>query len=137
MKTKWFVTVFIIVVIGLLFQPGCKKSWEFSILGTWNFTINTSLAWNPQFAQILTFSGSISSGTVSGWTYDPGEIGSYTVTGANVSIVYNYLCVCGSDMNWTFNATASETNENFLGGTGSGHHLPGGTWTMTWTAIRL
>jgi hypothetical protein len=139
MKMKMVLFISVLVIMGLLFQPGCKtaESWVFNIVGTWSFNINTTMSWNPTFNEVLTFVGSASSGTVNGWSYDPGEIGSYTVTGVSVSVVYNYLCPCGSDVNWTFSATASQSNENYLSGTGQGHHLPGGTWTLNWSAVRL
>lgn len=138
MKPKLFFLIFIVVLVGLLYQSACKRAWDFNILGTWEFTINTSLAWNLSFTEVLTFRGSIDSGMVYGWAYDPGEIGNYNVvSGSSVGIIFHYYCICGAEVEWTFNANASETDENFLEGIGAGSHIPGDTWTITWSAVRL
>ena len=91
MKNKLFVFLVVVTLLGLLFHPSCKseEACDFSILGTWIVNI-TVTGWGP-WSETLIFSGSTASGAVTGWMYEPGHSGSYTVNNCNtVSFVFEY-----------------------------------------------
>lgn len=97
MRSKFVVAWVMLALLGLLFHPACKTGddCDFNIVGTWEITLTISGGPSP-WIEILTFSGTTTSGTVSGWQYEPGQTGTYTVTDCNtVRFVFEYNGIYG------------------------------------------
>lgn len=83
MKNKVLLGVGLIVILGLMILPGCKK-FRFNIPGTWVFT-NTLLG--QTYEEVYTFVGDSRSGEV---FYQDVSLGFYSVSGSNVSFTLEY-----------------------------------------------
>ena len=137
MKTKPAVILATITIMGILFHPGCKttEEFKFGILGTW--TVILEIFDGPQLIEVLTFSGSDTSGTVTGWNFEPDQTGTYTVTdGSQVQFIFDYMSAWYGHTRVVFIGTIiSETNMN---GTGTWYDDDlGRTYNHTWSATKL
>jgi hypothetical protein len=126
MKSKLIILLLFFAVSGLIFSPACKSGCDYSILGTWSIVI-TIPGWyaapSMSWTETLTFSGTDESGTITGWAYAPGQVGTFTVTDCNlVQILYNYIDYDWGNTNIIFNGTL--TTDTTMNGTG--------TWDDDW-----
>lgn len=126
MKSKMMVLWVSLMMCGLIFMPACKSGCDYSILGTWNIVINIP-GWDvtPPYSwtETLIFSGTDESGTISGWAYAPGQMGTFTVTDCSmVQILYNYVDTYWGNTNIVLNGTL--TSDTTMNGTG--------TWNDDW-----
>lgn len=138
MKVKLLLTFIVLIAMGLLFHPACKseEGCEFSILGTWSVNISIPV-WDaiPPWDETLTFSGTDENGSIMGWSYFPGQTGTYTVTNCvAVQMLYNYIDSYWGPTNIIFNGTL----------TGAGSMNGSGTWdddyglsNMIWNATKI
>jgi len=119
MRQKLIISLIFFVFSGLLFHSGCKTEEEhvYDIRGTWTLTATVSIS--ETF--VFTFSGSLTSGTVSCADFTSGT---YTVNGNQVNIIMYYLTIP-----YTF--TGTFTNDNYMSGSLTVMGLSG-----TWVAIR-
>jgi hypothetical protein len=121
MKVKLLISSVVLIAMVMLFHPACKseEGCEFSILGTWSVNIDVP-AWDaiPAWIETLTFSGTETGGTISGWQYYPGQQGTFTVTNCTVvQMLYNYVDSYWGPTNITFNGNL--TSANSMSGNGT------------------
>lgn len=134
---KLSLLVVMVIAIGLLFHSGCKtaeEAWTLNMTGSWNFDFNAPSISPPNWTNNLTFSGGSISGNIRTYV---GETGTYTVSGGTVTMNWTFLCGCSANTTWDLVGTASESNPNYLSGSGSWYHSPGPADALTFTAIRL
>jgi hypothetical protein len=136
MRSKLLVLVVALAFVGLLFHSSCKTEEEctFNILGTWNISI-TIPSWSFSWSESLTFSGSATSGTVTGWQYEAGHTGTYTVSNCNTVMFvfeyygwwgYTYVPFNGTGTNNTMNGTMSYYDDDY-----------GSTYNGTWSGVKM
>ena len=139
---KKFLTLMIVVsFFTLLFTNGCSTTEEvppFDVTGAWQFSI-TVTGIPIALAQNLTFSGSLTSGTVTGWV-DPfwggTGTGTYTTSGNSVTASIIYDDSTGWQQRWNF--TGGSGGTNYMSGTGTWYdEFSTNTINTTWTANRL
>ena len=140
MKAKLLISFVVLVVMGLLFHPACKseEGCEFSILGTWSININIP-GWDVappySWAETLTFSGTETTGTITGWDYAPGQTGTYTVTNCTaVTFLFNYVDSYWGPTNANFTGTL--TSANTMNGNGSWDD-DYGMFNLTWMGTKV
>ena len=146
MKLKLMALLYFIVFLGLVYHPGCSTADDctFDITGTWN----VALTWNGEEAYpsdwTLTFSGSSTSGTVSGTLFNEDDTGTYTYTVSDcitVQIIVDYIDNDdGCHAVWIWDGTSiSDTTINgtmTISYTGPVDLCVGGS-TGTWTATKI
>ena len=118
MRSKLFILVMLLVLVGLVLQSTCKtgETCSFDIIGTWLF----NLTWPGAFTstETLIFSGTTEGGSVTGWHYSPGTLGTFTVTVCTVvQIEFEYVDGWGFDTYVYFSGNATSDiyfSGNFL-----------------------
>lgn len=138
MRTKLIFLLVMFVMLGLTFNPACKSGCDYSILGTWNIIIDIP-GWDvaPPYSwtETLVFSGTEESGTISGWNYSPGQIGTFTVTDCTmVQILYNYVDSYWGNTSIVFTGTL--TSDTIMNGTGTWND-DYGMVNVTWNGNKI
>jgi len=136
---------FALIGISLVFTGACQSSsatiWDPT--GIWNvsFVLTIELSDSTDidsWTEPLTLSGSTRSGTVSGFTWDATfspQDGTYTVSGDHgITIRFDFR-VGSIDRIITLTGSTSESNLNFMGGSGT-WEVGGNTHSVTFTATK-
>jgi hypothetical protein len=123
MKKSLFVSLVSVMVLFLLLNSNCSTAgFVWDPTGLWEFTITFDRD-NYTFSEQLTFSGSDSSGQVSGFTFEGAtgpETGTYTKTGDYSLLVhFEFDADFGDHVIINMNLTSSEASPNTMSGTGT------------------
>jgi hypothetical protein len=125
------------VFLAMLLVSGCKTSEEeeVGILGTWVVIIQ--ITEGPVIEETLTFGGTETSGTITGWYYEFGPLGTYTVTNSfDVEFIFDYVSPLWGKTLVIFNGTL--TSYSAMNGTGTWYDDDlGSTYDFTWSATKL
>jgi hypothetical protein len=139
MKNRILVLLVAFIFMVILFHPGCKSGDEcdFSILGTWNITITVPDFGGYTWTEILTFTGSAESGVVSGWAYEAGHNGTYTVTNCSVvEFIFDYISSSYGYTHVVFNGTLVSASS--MSGSGTWYDDDWGmTSNLTWNGVKF
>jgi hypothetical protein len=80
--------------------------------------------------------GSETNGAVTGWTWEPGYTGTFTVTnGTDVEIIFDYISAYYGQTLVVFRGTI--TSHTVMGGTGTWYDEDLGSYNHTWTGTKL
>jgi len=127
---KYILLVTAIMVLCMFF-PSCKTAeFVWNPVGVWSVTIVGD--WGETWTETLTFTGSETSGMVSGWEYlNPALTpGTWTKTGFSITMNLNFNNGAYTN-NLTFNGTSSEASPNSMSGTGSWVEYYNGSYNDT------
>ena len=139
MKRKLIGITATIVIFIILLSPGCKKAFVWDPTGIWLFDVYYT-DWDQSTVETLTFTGSDSSGTVTGMTAGGGpfsETGVWTKNG-DFSITLNFnFWYSGDNLVLTLTGTSSESTPNQISnGTGTFHWSGYQPFDLPWTATK-
>ena len=130
---KFRLSVLFIIIIGLVFYPGCKTTEEctFDITGAW--TLNLIITDYGTETLTMTFTGSTSSGTVYGFGT---HVATYTVTDCNtVQLILDFW---GSGCHLLYTWDGTSTSDTVMNGTFvATNSCETTTLSGTWSATKI
>jgi len=124
----------LVLGMGMLVQPGCKKAGAFSIIGVWALTAMNTYSNNSSHVTLAAykFSGTETAGKLTYYPVVGGFYGgNYQVTGNTITFTFHY----GHGPLWNYYSYTGYMypEENKIIGSLSGQQVSGGQVLLTWT----